>query len=293
MEYSLALMLEDDGDLPLYQQIYEQIRDGILSGRVRSHQKLPASRQLAKSLGVSRSTVIQSYDQLISEGYLQTKKGAGTFVCTQIPDALLATEPPVTNSAAPSKAATTTLQHLPRGSAYATRLQNVTLPTSANDCTFSFRYWQPDVSLFPARQWQRLVNRHSSTTPDWMGYSTEPMGYLPLREEIAHYIRQVRAVQCDAAQILITQGTQQAVSLISQMLLTAEDGIAVEDPGYLSARKIFRSYGAKLLPIAVDDQGLRVAGKQGLEAQSAGRSVRMVYVTPSHQFPTGALMSLP
>lgn len=286
-----TLDLRPETGVALHRQIYEQIRAAILSGRMRSHQKLPASRQLAQSLGVSRSTVTESYDQLISEGYLRTRKGAGTFVCSQIPETLLLSAPH--NLQAGLQASQTSDDSLAYSlSEYAQSLKPLALPGPTSNCDFSFRYWRPDLSLFPTQQWQRITNRHSAQTTDWMTYSEQPMGHLRLREAIAAHITQVRAVRCQPEQILITQGTQQAVGLIAQLLLSAGEGVAVEDPGYLSARKIFVSQQAMLLPIAVDADGMQMEGPTGLLAQTAGKTVRLAYVTPSHQFPTGALMTL-
>jgi len=270
--------------MPLHRQVYEQIRTAVLTGRVRSHQKLPASRQLAQSLGISRTTVVQSYDQLISEGYLETKRGAGTFVCAQVPDALL------TPATVPVRPVAINRADIGSLSAYGQRLSTtVTLPTRPPNA-LSFRYWRPDLSLFPIKQWQRLVNRHSMADTAWMTYSDEPMGHRPLREAIATYISQARAVNCNPDQILVTQGTQQAIALIAQVLLNDGDAIALENPGYPSARKVFCSHGAMPIPIPVDEAGLNVSV---LEQLSANRSApKLVYVTPSHQFPTGVLMSL-
>jgi GntR family transcriptional regulator/MocR family aminotransferase len=122
---------------------------------------------------------------------------------------------------------------------------------------------------------------------DWLDYSTDLLGYKPLREAIAHYLSRSRAVKCESEQILIVNGTQQALYLITRVLLEPNDIIALEDPGYLSGRLIFLNQGAKLLPIAVDESGLLVKDL----AQST-EQIRLVYVTPSHQFPTGAILSL-
>lgn len=287
----LTLDLRPETGVALHRQIYEQIRAAILSGRMRSHQKLPASRQLAQSLGVSRSTVTESYDQLISEGYLHTRKGAGTFVCSQIPETLLLSAKH--SLQAGLQASQTSDENLAYSlSDYAQSLNPISLPGPDSNCDFSFRYWRPDLSLFPTQQWQRMVNRHSAQTTDWMTYSAQPMGHFCLREAIADHITQVRAVRCQPEQILITQGTQQAVGLIARLLLNAGEGVAIEDPGYLSARKIFVSQRATLLPIAVDADGMQMEGPAGLLAQTAGKPVRLAYVTPSHQFPTGSLMTL-
>ncbi len=270
---------------PLHRQIYEQIRAAILTGRVRSQQKLPASRQLAQSLGVSRTTVVQSYDQLISEGYLQTQPGAGTFVCAQIPDAMLSvgSTPVQANIVRPS---------LPVLSAYGDRLSQVQANSDAPDCALNFRYGLPDLSLFPVQQWRRLLSHHLMDGLDWMNYSSDAMGHPSLRKQIADYITQVRAVRCGPEQILITHGAQQALSLITRLLVNPGEVIALENPGYPSGRRVFSASGATLLPIPVDGEGLKLEGADGLKAKASSSPPRLIYVTPSHQFPTGVSMSL-
>ena len=288
MDTLFTLDLRPDSDVPLHRQVYEQIRTAVLTGRVRSHQKLPASRQLAQSLGISRTTVIQSYAQLISEGYLETRRGAGTFVSAEIPDSLLTTSIVKTSqhllSSAPSTPDSFFL------STYGQRLFTTATPSERTQDRLSFRYWRPDLSLFPIKQWQRLVNRCSLADTSWMTYSAEPMGYEPLRAAISTYISQARAVTCEPSQILITQGTQQALGLVAQVLLNEGDAIALEDPGYLSARKVFSSHGAVPMPIPVDGEGLSVEALEKLSADQL--TPKLAYVTPSHQFPTGVLMSL-
>ncbi|MEL6938555.1 MAG: PLP-dependent aminotransferase family protein [Cyanobacteria bacterium J06598_1] len=309
MENVLALDLRPDTGVPLHQQVYEQIRAAILAGRVRSRQKLPSSRQLASSLNLSRTTVTQSYDQLISEGYLETRRGAGTFVCAQVPDALLSLD---AHKGAPLSLTGTlpprTLEGFPKADAprnsvadeppsftlstYGQRLSKTIEPPKQDPTELSFRYWRPDLNLFPVKRWQRLVNRHCAASDrSWMTYSTKAMGHWPLREEIATYIAQSRAVRCTPEQILITQGTQQALGLMAQVLLEEGDAVALEDPGYLSARKIFTAHGALTFPVAVDEEGLQVNQLAQLSLNIT--PIKLVYVTPSHQFPTGFLMSLP
>lgn len=288
-ELDLVIDLRPDTGVALHRQIYEQIRVAILTGRVRSRQKLPASRQLAISLSVSRTTVTQSYDQLISEGYLQTKPGAGTFVCAQVPDSLLSINPTLNDLARDSTSELETAVQPPLAdllSAYGDRLSRLPKRSRALTVTqlqartqskpvLSFRYWQPDVSLFPIEQWQRCINRHRANTTDWMNYSQDSTGYEPLRTEIASYIAQTRAVHCHPDQILITQGTQQALHLIARVLLDTGDAIALENPGYLSARKIFGSHGATLVPIAVDDEGMQVNEPDDLVAQSVRSRIKL------------------
>jgi len=212
----LALQIQTDIDQPLHRQVYEQIRAAILSGRLKSHQRLPASRELAKSLGISRTTVTQSYDQLVSEGYLQTHQGAGTFVCAQIPDELLQAKRVLAQNLTAVNGAKNheaknhlTLSKLsaeaeiPEENAakiklsdYGDRIQNTSAERQhQTDCKLSFRCGIPAIALFPTQQWQRLTNRYRTANTHWMNYSDDAMGYWPLREQIATYISHARAIR--------------------------------------------------------------------------------------------------
>jgi GntR family transcriptional regulator / MocR family aminotransferase len=284
LDFTLILesLTEGDNALPLYQKLYEELRQAILGGRLLPGQKLPSTRSLAQSLEISRSTVTQSYEQLLSEGYLETKTGSGTFVGAQLPDDLLRS-PTLEPSEKSNRPAV-------RLSKYATELAKAEAPLRPEtQAPISFRYGRPALDLFPLELWRKLLSRHCCAQSDWLDYSTDLLGYSPLRKAIAHYISRARAVHCEPDQILITNGTQQALALVTQLLIDPGDTIAMEDPGYVSAKRVFMSQRAKILPIAVDASGLVV---QEL-LNNTTESIRLVYVTPSHQFPTGATLSLP
>jgi GntR family transcriptional regulator / MocR family aminotransferase len=277
---AFTLLLDPHSSVPCYQQIYAALRQKILTGQLAPRQRLPSTRALAQSLGVSRATVTQSYDQLLSEGYLQTVVGSGTYVGDQLPETLLHAPgaEPVPSESFPS----------PALSAYGQRLADLVAgPSLEPNTPISFRYGRPALDQVPLGIWRQLLSRHCRRA-DWLDYATDPMGYGPLRCAIATYLTQSRAVQCHPDQILITNGTQQALSLATQLLVSPGDTVALEEPSYLSARRIFASQGANLHPIPVDGEGLDVDSL----AQATG-PIRLVYVTPSHQFPTGAVLSLP
>ena len=277
-----AITLESDAELPLHRQLYEELRLAILKGRLLPRQRLPATRSLAKSLGISRTTVTQSYEQLLSEGYLEAIAGSGTFVCAQLPDDLLHStpvEPGCITSRPPIQL-----------SKYGLRLKEMDLSRQRPPQTaISFYYGRPAFDQFPLQLWRKLLSRHCCTSIDWLDYSPDPLGDQPLRSAIACYLARARAVKCEPDQVLITNGTQQALDLVMRLLVDPGDLMAVEDPGYLSARRIFLSHGAALLPVPVDGSGLVV---KALANQSTN-PIKLVYVTPSHQFPTGATLSLP
>jgi GntR family transcriptional regulator/MocR family aminotransferase len=278
-------LLDGKAAIPLHRQLYEKLRRAILSGQLSPGQKLPSTRSLSNSLGISRITVTQSYGQLISEGYVQTIVGSGTFVCTQLPEDLLDS----TLSLSTQKKA----QPLIKLSRYGARVAHVDIPEiseeiSESDVFISFRYGRPAFEQFPWQLWRKLLSRQCCTSLAWLDYAKDPLGHKPLREAIARYLSRSRAVQCQPDQILIVNGAQQAVDLIARLLVRTGDTVAMEEPSYLEARQIFFTQGAKLLPINVDESGLAV---EQLTKHPDDR-IKLVYITPSHQFPTGAILSL-
>ncbi|MBX2863712.1 MAG: PLP-dependent aminotransferase family protein [Leptolyngbyaceae cyanobacterium MAG.088] len=275
----LALIIDSASPEPLHQQVYSQIRSAILSGRLASGQRLPPSRTLAKSFNLSRTTVTQGYDQLISEGYLQTRPGAGTYICSQLPEVLLV--------AGPIKPSHQTVVNIPL-SAYGQRVNQSSLRPLRKSYDISFRYGHPALDLFPVELWRKLLSKHCRATIQWLNYAQKSYGHWPLRQAVADYLKHSRAVRCTPEQVIITSGSQQALSLITQLLVNPGDSVAIEDPGYRGARHIFKSNGANLLPMPLDRNGLIVD-----TLVEGDDTPRLVYVTPSHQFPTGALLSLP
>ncbi|HEY9657479.1 MAG TPA: PLP-dependent aminotransferase family protein, partial [Allocoleopsis sp.] len=218
--------------------------------------------------------------QLLSEGYLEAFRGSGTFVCAQLPDELLHTDPIRATPAVERPSVVL--------SSYGKRLAETpfdlqTEPTQP----ISFRYGRPALKDFPLALWRKLLSRHCRNF-EGLDYATDFLGVSALRQAIAQYVSRARAVRCDPDQIIITNGTQQALDLVMRLLMEPGMEMAIEDPGYLSARRIFLSHGVKLLPIPVDAAGLQVD-----KLANCGSAVSLVYVTPSHQFPTGATLSLP
>ncbi|ESA36273.1 transcriptional regulator with hth domain protein and aminotransferase domain protein [Leptolyngbya sp. Heron Island J] len=274
----LALVIDAALPAPLHQQIYSQLRLAILSGRLRSGQRLPSSRMLAKSLSLSRTTVIQGYDQLISEGYLETRPGSGTYVCSQLPEISL--EVGIVNCQHQTDVPITL-------SINGQRIKQAQFRTFRKSCEISFRYGQPALELFPVELWRKLLSKHCRATTQWLDYAENSLGYWHLRKALADYLQHSRAVRCTPNQVIVTNGSQQALNLITQLLVNPDDSIAIEEPGYRGARHILKASGAKLLPIPLDRDGLIVDKLSEYDV-----SPRLVYVTPSHQFPTGVLMSL-
>ena len=265
------LGIERNHEETLQQQLVRSIREGILSGRLRPSTRLPSTRDLARQCRISRNTVLEAYAQLTSEGYLQARTGAGTFVTESLPDDLLQ----ITPEAAP-----------PRLSSQGRRFTSgPTDPSSGRPG--AFRPGVPAVDRFPLRAWSRLVSSlWRSSATEVLGYDGDA-GYSPLRDAIAAHVGANRGVNCDPAQVIVVAGSQQALDLTSRILIEPGDGVWIEDPVYGGARRTFESAGATLLPIPVDRDGMRVADI--LERPGSGR---IAYVTPSHQYPLGSTLSL-
>jgi GntR family transcriptional regulator / MocR family aminotransferase len=274
---TLTIALEPDSTLPAHRQIYEAWQRGILNGRFASGDRLPSTRELAATLSVSRGTVTQAYDQLLSEGYLQAARGSGTFVCRELPErALHADEgarrrPKAARNVKLSRYGSGLLEDYPR---YAVQPGHI-----------SFAQWGPDREGFPWALWRRIVARQSRrVSPELFDYSEDVQGHPPLREEIAAYVTRSRAVHCSPDQVIVVNGSQQGLDLCGRLLFELDDIVAVENPGYPGALHTFTAYGAALQPVTVDGEGI--------VSRDLDDRARTVYVTPSHQYPTGVSMSL-
>ena len=255
----------------LARQLYQALRERVLDGRLPGGTRLPASRQLAERLGVSRNTVNRALDQLYAEGYVQGRVGDGTYVA----DIVAKPEPPVAETPGATSSAA---RHM---------LDVHHLPPPLPGPPRAFRVGVPAFDLFPFETWARLSARFwRRPSPARLGYG-DPAGDAQLRELIAAYLRSSRGLQCDPAQIVVTCGSQQAISLCAQLLIEPGDSVAVEDPGYRAAAHALSIAGAQLRGIAVDGDGLDVAALERVGA------CRLAYVTPSHQYPTGVTLSLP
>lgn len=272
-----AMVLDRASSAPLHRQIYDQWRQGILTGRFRRAERVPSTRELCTALDVSRSTVTQAYDQLLAEGYLETSQGAGTFVCRELPDELL--QPGRTHAPKPAKTPPIRL------SRYGAGLEEDFSYPRVPPGFIRFTQWRPDLTLFPLPIWRKLVMRRlRSAVGELFDYADQSAGYEPLRNEIAAYVSRSRAVRCTPEQVLIVNGSAQGIDLCARLLLEAGDEVAVENPGYHGAHRIFVGYGARMRPARIDENGIVIG--------DLGKKARLVYVTPSHQFPTGVAMSL-
>jgi GntR family transcriptional regulator / MocR family aminotransferase len=256
--------------VPLYQQIYEGCRQAIISGRIPVGQRLPSTRALAAMLGISRFPVITAFDLLLQEGYLEGKRGSGTFVrhhvssqCNTSMTLPLALPLEPANGAAPSARD----------------------GTSPEDRFGPFAAGIPALDQFPSEIWARLVRRHARpAVGDLAG--GDPAGHLPLRRAIAAYLRTARAVDCDPDQVLIVSGSQLGLRVAVTALVGRDAAVCVEDPSYRVTQRAMRSMVAEVIPVGVDRDGLDV-----VKLDQVGGRAKAVYVTPSNQYPLGMSMS--
>ena len=266
----------------MYRQLYDWFRQAILTGQLRPGRRVPSSRSLAAELKISRIPVLNAYEQLHAEGYLQSFIGAGTCVAQSIPDEALRPYGgtmrtgigPIAGRKGPRRISKrgTALMHFP------------THPWLNN--LGMFRTSLPALDHFPEGIWSKLVARHSGQQLKRNMAYGDAMGHMPLREAIAEYLGAVRAVRCEPAQILVTTGSQQALQLCAHVLLDHDDSVWMEEPGYSGAHQAFMAAGARMVPVPVDEEGLNVAA--GVRRKPDARAA---YITPSHQYPLGVTMS--
>ncbi|HUU36196.1 MAG TPA: PLP-dependent aminotransferase family protein, partial [Vicinamibacterales bacterium] len=254
----------------LSEQIYRQLLAAIADGRLPRGSRLPATRELAARLAVSRNTVNLAYERLLAEGITEGRVGAGTFVI---------------DAPAPDPAGT--FRRAPAGAVHPRefwRSVPVLPQRHRGDAAFDFSPGTPDDTLFPLTAWRRLIaNEFRRSSRQYSSYG-HPAGHEGLRAAIARHVGASRAVRAEAGDVVVTHGAQQAFDLIGRVLFTSGACVAVEDPGYSRVRLLFASLGARVTGVPVDDEGLVV--------DAIPRRARVVYVTPSHQFPLGTTMSL-
>lgn len=263
-------------DCAAYEWLYNALRDEILEGRLRPGTRLPSTRELASRYTLSRGTIVNAFELLKSEGYLQGSTGSGTFVSQILPDDLLR----ASRGSGKHVKRLAPRRHL---SQYAERVQY-----EANfeaQPMRAFRANLPAVDLFPMKQWAALAARIARHPPANMLVGCDPIGYAPLREAVADYLNSWRGVKCTADQVLIVSGVQEAIDVTARVVLDPGDRACVEDPGYPGAANTLEACGATIVPVPVGDEGLRVD-------EQAMRGAKLVFVTPAHQAPLGVTMTL-
>ncbi len=272
-----AVMIDPGSAEPLHRQLYFGIRAAILDGRLRPGLRLPSSRVLASDLRLSRNTVLSAFEQLAAEGYLDGRIGAGSYVSRRLPeDSLIARGP----DALPAAHATAPPGPSRRGARLAALGRGVSRPRP-------FAPGVPELDQFPFEAWARFLARRWRQPKREFLVGSDPGGYRPLRAAIADYLSSARAVACSPDQVIITSGTQQALDLVTRLLIDPGDPVWVEEPGYAVTSAALIAAGARIVPVPIDAEGLSVTAGRAAEPRA-----RLACISPSHQFPLGVTMSL-
>jgi GntR family transcriptional regulator/MocR family aminotransferase len=263
---------------PLHKQIYDAYRTAILAGNLRPRQRIPSSRMLASEIGVSRFPVLNAYAQLLAEGYLESRVGAGTVVSRSLPDQFTPSESTAARCTATRSGPRLVAPRFP-------------IPPSRESPPWlrgwgAFGVGQVAFDQFPLHVWSKLVARRCRNMDAKSFHYGDPMGSRVLREAVAMYLRTARSLHCGAEQVMIVSGSQQALEMSGRVLFDPGSRVWVEEPGYFLARDAFALTGCRLVPVPVDMEGLDVAA--GIKLC---RKARAAFVTPSHQFPLGVTMS--
>ena len=276
----LPLAIDRTSSIPFYQQLYSQFRYAILDRRLTSGELVPSSRTLAHDLAIARTTVVSALDQLVAEGYLVAQQGAGYRVARDVPDDAWGTTP---TNGKPFGGLLPSLSE--RGQLMAS------LPSTgiiSGGGLRAFRVGVPAVDAFPLEIWRKIAVQRQQQIKQAHLHTADPAGEAELRTSIVAYVRSARGVVCDADQVIVCTGSQQALDLIIRLLLDPGDAAWVEDPGYLGARSALQAAGAQVVPVPVDSDGLIVA-----QAVAQAPQARAAYVTPAHHYPLGVSLSLP
>jgi len=282
----LLVDLESAQAAPLYQRIADSIRQDVLSGRLRRGERVPSTRTLAKELRVNRNTVAQAFEQLIAEGFLEGRHGSGTYVARELPHAQFNPAAPKPNFQQLKRVA---LANSPTPPAFYSRIMSPDGPLPVPGIDIDVRHGLPDVQAFPLRQWRRIVgNQLLVARKDRMNYGSA-YGLVDLRKAIAAYLGRARGIDCSHRNVLITSGSQQGLWLTASLLAGPNDRVMLEDPGYLGARSVLSSLGARIVPIPVDNDGALPAAVAAALKQEI--VPKLLYLTPSHQYPTGVTLN--
>lgn len=270
--------LDREAEIPLARQVYTILSDLILNGELSGGVKLPASRSLATDCGVSRNTVMFAYEQLLAEGYVVAQTGSGTFVSDTVP---------ATNWSSKEVEDVNEPQHSEQNPTLSKRgLEMVSSAQATAEQWQPFISGVPDISLFPKDIWLRLQRKHwQKATPSMLSYA-HGAGYLPLRKVLIERLRLSRSVKGKAEQVMMISGLHNAISLIAHLLIDPGMTVWMENPGYWGASTVLKMAGANIVPIDIDEEGLAPTPEQ------ISQPPKLIFVTPSHQYPLGHVMSL-
>ena len=256
----MQIIIDKNSELSLIKQVYSQIKTMILEGKLQGEEKLPSTRRLSYDLKVSRNVILEAYEELMAEGYIESRAGAGTFVAKELYFKR--------SKAKPKK-----------------NLHNITQRKISDDL-IDFRSGIPALDMFPKKEWGSLFNKVYSNIEYSKFRYCEPGGTIELRKAISKYLFRTRGINCVPEQIMIVSGSTQGLSLISKLLYSEGKEIILEDPIHYGLLNVISKYGYSINPVEVDNKGMRT------DKLNTNNEVGFVYVTPSHQFPLGSVLSI-
>ncbi|MGY0038307.1 MocR-like pyridoxine biosynthesis transcription factor PdxR [Pedobacter sp. NJ-S-72] len=273
------IRLNRQAKMPLYIQLYQQIKDGVFDGLLKHGDRMPSTRSLSQELSVSRNCVLLAFEQLTLEGFLTSKVGAGTYVCEQLNE-LKATTKKLESTIGKLAEDDKTPVVVPLYSKFVAK-------HTGQESLVPFQPSVPSFADFPFRVWAKIAaSVYKNIHQLHLGYDSA-QGYLPLRQALTDYLRINRSINCSAEQIVIVNGSSQALNLISELLLKKGDLCWMEDPGYLWAKSAFSRFGGEICPVPITSSGLDLD-----YAVRKFPGAKLAYVTPSHQYPLGETMPL-
>jgi GntR family transcriptional regulator/MocR family aminotransferase len=275
----IALHLDPKSKMNLQMQIYEQLAAHIREGRLKPGGVLPSSRDLSKHLGVSRNTVSEAYDKLAADGYINTAPARGTYVSKTVPEDTMSTgAKQVLERVDAITSINLPLPYTGRG------LPGLYAPPDTQ-IRIDFRFGRSDVRSFPDKTWRRLLLESLGGAQERISQYNDPAGIPELRQLIAGYLALSRGMSVTAGHIIMVGGFQEGISLAAHLLVGVNTPVVMEAPCYRGAAFLFETYGGKVIPVPVDEFGIDVN-------RLPNHRVKLIYVTPTHQFPTGGTMSL-
>jgi GntR family transcriptional regulator / MocR family aminotransferase len=278
---ALSLDLALRGPRPgavLSRWLYDEIRAAILDGRLKRTMRLPSTRELARRYAVSRGVVVAAFEQLQAEGYLEARTGSGTHVNTFLPEDLF--QPRPLSIRLPE-----VLRPPLRLSTFGRRLRPA--PQARSQPARAFRAGEPALNDFPLALWAQIASRRLRRARHALLAHVDPKGYPPLREAVSAYLGSARGVKCTTDQVVIVAGIQQGLDITARLILDPGDPVWAEDPCYFVVTAMLEAFSAKIVPVPVDRSGLDVR-----EGERRCDRARLAYVTPAHQFPLGATMTV-
>lgn len=259
----------------LQDQLFDQIVELLVRGRLPAGARMPATRQLAHDLGVSRNTVVQTYERLAAEGFIEMRGPRGGFVTERAADLLVAQERQLPDHGAESIGREAVAP-------FGARLHATRSPYTG-ELRYDFWVGRPDARLFPVVAWRKLINDAMSELQSSDGSYGDPAGLLRLRTAIARHVGLARGISCSADDIIIINGSQEGINLVARLLVTAGQPVGMECPGYLGGANVLASFGARLIPVPVDEEGAQPG--------QLPPKCRLMYLTPAHQYPSGVALS--